>query len=212
MAGWRSIRTILPALVSVPSRSPTIAGTLRRVEDVDVLRRQLGHPKKLAIYRDKQIAQHRLVELHLRLERLDQTGVAAELKEGVESLLSSLQCRRRVGEFAQPPLVDMQDLGARLFETLLVALNRRLDLAVADLWIDEDYHFVLLDHASIASALFPIASRPALEEVESVLDEQGSQNQRDHRHQFDEDVHRRTGGVFERIADGITDDGGYVGL
>ena len=35
-------------------------------------------------------------------------------------------------------------------------------------------------------------------------------NDGDHRHQFDEDVQRRTGGILEGIADGVADDSGVV--
>ena len=34
----------------------------------------------------------------------------------------------------------------------------------------------------------------------------------DHRHQFDEDVERRTGSVFEWVAHGVANDGGLVVL
>ena len=43
-------------------------------------------------------------------------------------------------------------------------------------------------------------------------DEQGGQHQRDRGEQLDEDVERRAGGVLERIADRVADDGRRVGL
>ncbi len=45
-----------------------------------------------------------------------------------------------------------------------------------------------------------------------VLRNQGGDHERDYRHQLDEDVEGGAGRVFERITDGITYDGGFVGL
>ena len=43
-------------------------------------------------------------------------------------------------------------------------------------------------------------------------DEQRAEGQRDDRHEVDEDVHRRTGGILERVADGVADNGSLVSL
>ena len=42
------------------------------------------------------------------------------------------------------------------------------------------------------------------------LDEHGSEDDRHDGHKLDEDVDRGTGGVLERVADGIADDGGLM--
>ena len=42
------------------------------------------------------------------------------------------------------------------------------------------------------------------------LDEHGSEDDRHDGHELDEDIDRGTGGVLERVADGVADDGGLM--
>ena len=47
---------------------------------------------------------------------------------------------------------------------------------------------------------------------EAVFGEGGGEDQADDGHDLEQDVHGRAGGVLERVADGVADDGGLVGL
>src|SRR5690606_36745997 len=61
----------------------------------------------------------------------------------------------------------------------------------------------LADERAELDALLPVAVHPG---------EPGREDERHDAHQLDEDVHGRPGGVLERVADGVTDDGGLVRL
>jgi hypothetical protein len=44
------------------------------------------------------------------------------------------------------------------------------------------------------------------------LDDNTGEHDADHTHELNKDVETRPGGVLEGVADGITDDGGLVGI
>ena len=120
--------------------------------DIDVLGGQLRNAQELTVDSDDHVSQHRLVESQARFEGDEHITVSLKLIEHEERLLSLAQCHRRIGELAQTPGIDVDDLGAGGLQLRLVLLDSGFQLGVANLRIEDENQFVLLRHALICLA------------------------------------------------------------